>query len=221
MAVKKQQADQKVTGSAGLEAQALKSNVSAIASFNANAHTSSQQQSFNRPPRIWTPPPQGTVAVPAPPAKEKLPTPPGLLAIMFPIMTMLVLIGVTIVINHGSLQEMTFLIPMAVLSIMYPLSNLLTALHRTGVVKRQHRKLDEQYKVMLQDVRKQLGQQVEEQRNVALLTDPDPADLEARIQEHDSEQPHLWERRPEDPDFLAVRVGRGSCPFSVEFNCRR
>ncbi|HEX6776937.1 MAG TPA: FtsK/SpoIIIE domain-containing protein [Ktedonobacterales bacterium] len=178
--------------------------------------TSSQRQAFNRPPRIWTAPPQGTIVVPAPPAKETLPTPPAFLTIFFPVLSVLVLVGITMIVNHGSMQELTFLLPMAVLSIMYPLSNVLNTRYQVKAVKRKNIKLDKQYRIVLKDLRKQMNRQVREQRTVALLTDPDPADLQARIQERDSEQSRLWERRPEDPDFLAVRVGRGSRPFSVE-----
>ncbi len=56
-----------------------------------------------------------------------------------------------------------------------------------------------------------LKTRADEQRLVALLTDPNPEELEEHIKEH----AHLWERRPSDPDFLTVRVGKGKQLFSV------
>lgn len=179
-----------------------------------NAPPASTRQAFNRPPRIWIGPSQEQVVVPAPPTREALPVMPGVLSLLLPILSMLVLIGLTVVINRGSTQELAFLLPMAVLSVLYPLSNLLGARGKLRSVKRKNAQLEKQYREMLADLRRQLDRKAKEQREAALLTDPEPTDLEQRILERDSEQSHLWERRPEDPDFLTVRIGRGSRPFS-------
>jgi S-DNA-T family DNA segregation ATPase FtsK/SpoIIIE len=181
-----------------------------------NMSPAATRQAFNRPPRIWIAPPQEQVVVPAPPTREALPGMPGVLSLVLPIFSMLVLIGITVVINRGSTQELAFLLPMAVLSTLYPLSNLLSAHGKLRSVKRKNARLDEQYREVLAELREQLNRKVKAQRETALLTDPEPADLEQRILERDSEQSHLWERRPEDPDFLNVRIGRGSRPFAVQ-----
>ena len=170
------------------------------------------RETFNRPPRIWTSLPQGTVTIPAPPARDPLPPKPGIFTLLLPIIMVTVLIGVSIVINHGSTQALAFMLPIAVFSIMTPVATLLTAYQKNKAVKRKWRTNDKNYRAILAEIRVQLTQQADEQRQIALLTDPDPSDLEGQI----SERSHLWERRPEDPDFLSVRVGKGTQPFSVQ-----
>ena len=166
---------------------------------------------FNRPPRIWRSPSQETVNIPAPPAKESLPAMPGMLLMFMPVLMVAMLFLVYIIIYHGSTQQLTFLLPMAIFSIMTPLSTFLTARQRVKAGKRRWKESDKKYRKALAKLRAQLAEQAEIQRQMALAVDPDPVDLEARIKE----RTHLWERRPEDPDFLAVRVGKGKRPFSI------
>ncbi|MHB8598009.1 MAG: FtsK/SpoIIIE domain-containing protein [Ktedonobacteraceae bacterium] len=168
-------------------------------------------ESFNRPPRIMTAPPQGTVIVPAPPNKDALPPSQGWISLAMPIIMMSVILVMYILINHGSMQQVTFLLPMALFSIMMPISTLLTTRQKIKQVRKRWREGDTKFREALSKIREQLTAQTEKQREVALLTDPDPAELEERIQE----RAHLWERRPEDPDFLSVRVGKGKCLLTV------
>ncbi|MEO8973505.1 MAG: type VII secretion protein EssC [Ktedonobacteraceae bacterium] len=168
-------------------------------------------ESFNRPPRIMTAPPQGTVTVPEPPNKDSLPPSQGWISLVMPIIMMGVILIMYIILNHGSLQQVTFLLPMALFSIMMPISTLLTTKQKIKQVRKRWRTGDTKYREALSKLREQLTAQAEKQREVALLTDPDPAELEERILERE----HLWERRPEDPDFLAVRVGKGKRPLTV------
>src|SRR5579883_1668256 len=170
------------------------------------------RQAFNRPPRIWISPPQGKIAIPAPPARESMPAMPGILSLLLPMLMVVMLIGIYIYADHGSTQQLVFLLPIAVFSIMTPLATLLTALAKKRAVKRAWKRNEKLYRKTLATLRAALLEKANEQRTVALLKDPDPAELETRIKE----QNHLWERRPEDPDFLAVRVGRGAQPFSME-----
>ncbi len=169
---------------------------------------------FNRPPRIFMLPPKETIDVPKPPTKEQLPPPVGLLPILMPLFTVSIMFGIYILVNHASMQQLAFLLPMAIFSVMGPLTSVLTTRQRTKAVRRINRENDKKYKKMLTKLRTHLKKQVEEQRRVALLTDPDPEGLEEQIKQRE----HLWERRPDDPDFLKVRVGKGKQPFSVMIN---
>ena len=124
---------------------------------------------------------------------------------------MSVILGMYIIINHGSMQQVTFLLPMALFSIMMPITTLLTTRQKIKQVRKRWREGDKKYRTVLSKLRKQLTEQAEKQREIALLTNPDPAELEERIQE----RAHLWERRPEDLDFLTVRVGKGKQPLTI------
>ncbi|HLX41298.1 MAG TPA: FtsK/SpoIIIE domain-containing protein [Ktedonobacteraceae bacterium] len=185
-------------------------NFSSSASASASASLP-PSESFNRPPRIVTAPPQGTVSVPEPPDKDALPPSQGWISLVMPMIMMAVILVMYIIINHGSMQEVTFLLPMALFSIMSPITAMLTTRQKIKQVRKRWNEGDKKYRKALSKLRKQLTAYTKKQREVALLTDPDPEELEVRIHE----RAHLWERRPEDPDFLAVRVGKGKLPLTV------
>ena len=176
-----------------------------------NVEVAPGSESFNRPPRIWTAPPTETVTIPPLPTKDTLPQMPSILTMILPIFMMAMLVTITLVVNHGSMQQMTFLLPMALFTIMTPLANLLVARQRVKTTKRKWKVDDRKYRKLLVKLRGQLQEQAAIQRQVALNIDPDSEQLEGRI----IERSHLWERRAEDPDFLAVRVGKGKRPFTV------
>ncbi len=176
------------------------------------ALTTGQPETFNRPPRIWPSFPQGKVVVPTPPKRENLPQkPPGLTMIM-PIIMVGIMLVVYVLIGNSSPQQLVFLLPMVIFSVMTPLSTFLTARQQTKRIKREWRKNDRKYRVALKALRTELTGKADEQRSLSLLKDPDNTDLEACV----LERAHLWERRPDDPDFLAVRVGKGVQPFAIE-----
>ncbi len=167
---------------------------------------------FNRPPRIWPPSPQGKVVVPTPPKRENLPIrPPGITLVM-PVIMVGVMLGIYILIGNTSPQQMIFLLPMFLFSVMTPVSTLLTSRQQTRRIKQQWRKNDRKYQEALKALSVELREKASEQRRVALLKDPDNTDLETYVKE----RAHLWERRPDDPDFLEVRVGKGTQPFAIE-----
>lgn len=170
-----------------------------------------QPEAFNRPPRILNTFPQDTVELPRPADKQALPLSPGFTPFIMPVITVSIMFAVYIVVNHASLQQLSFLIPMAVFSVMSPLSNLISSRQRRSATRRTNKANERKYRKALATLHVHLHQLAEEQRRLALLTDPEPATLDTHIQE----RTHLWERRPEDPDFLSVRVGKGKAPFSV------
>src|SRR5712691_6413575 len=171
-----------------------------------------QQEPFNRPPRIWPPLPQGVVTFPAPPNEEREALPPSPLTLLLPLLSIAVLMGISVVLSHGSFQQLAFLLPMAIFTIVNPLTSMLDARQRREALRRNQAAQNKQYIESIAKTRAQLERQTVEQRRVALLIDPDPIDLEELVRQRS----HLWERRPEDPDFLMVRVGKGRQPFSVK-----
>src|SRR5712691_4395718 len=171
-----------------------------------------QQEPFNRPPRIWPPLPQGVVTFPAPPQEERETQPPSLLTLLLPMLSIAVLMGISITLSHGSLQQLAFLLPMAIFTIVNPLTSMLDARQKRKALRRKQAVQNKQFMEGITKTRAQLEQETTEQRRVALLIDPDPMDLEERVRQ----RAYLWERRPEDPDFLMVRVGKGRQPLSVK-----
>lgn len=174
--------------------------------------TPAAQEIFNRPPRIWPSFPQGKVTVPSPPKRENLPPrPPGITLVM-PVIIVGLMLCVYLLVERSSPQQIVFLLPMALFSIMTPVSTVITSRQNIRRMKRQWRKNEKQYRVMLEELRADLAEKLNEQRRLALLKDPNNTDLEIYVKE----RAHLWERRPEDPDFLMVRVGSGTLPSTIE-----
>lgn len=166
---------------------------------------------FNRPPRIVVAPPQETVEIPKPPRRDPLPPQQGIITLIMPVAMVAIMAAIYIFVNHASEQQLTFLLPMIIFAIMGPVTNMALTRQRRQAVQKRNSENEKKYKKYMARLRKQLKDYVEQQRNAALLADPAPPTLEQQIQE----RTRLWERRPEDPDFLNVRVGKGSRPFSV------
>src|SRR6266566_4100129 len=171
-----------------------------------------QQEPFNRPPRIWPSLPAGAVTFPAPPNEEREALPPSPLTLLLPLLSIAVLMGISVVLSHGSFQQLAFLLPMAIFTIVNPLTSMLDARQKRKALRRKQAEQNKQHMEDIAKTRAQLMQLSTEQRRVGLLTDPDPLDLEERVRGRSL----LWERRPEDPDFLMVRVGKGRQPLSVK-----
>ncbi len=169
------------------------------------------QEPFNRPPRIVVVPPHETVEIPKPPTRGNPPQGAGLLSILMPLFMVGIIFLIYIFVNHASLSQLAFLLPMAVFAVMTPLGNILTLRQRSRAAQRQNRLQERKYRKLLARLRTHLQQLQEEQLRAALLADPPPAVLESHV----VERSQLWERRPADEDFLSVRVGRGSRPCSV------
>ena len=170
------------------------------------------RETFNRPPRIWPSFPQGKVTIPAPPEREALPPKQSSFTLIMPLIMMGMMVGIYYLAGQRSPQQMIFLLPMLLFSLMSPLMNMMATSQKAKQVKRQWKRADRKYRELLKTLRVQLKEKADEQRQVALLKDPDTISLEAFIEE----RTHLWERRPDDPDFLDVRVGRGTHPFNIE-----
>src|SRR6266700_7682522 len=177
-----------------------------------NSVGDTQQEPFNRPPRIWPPMPDGVVTFPTPPQEERETQPPTPLTLLLPMLSIAVLMGISITLSHGSFQQLAFLLPMAIFTIVNPLTSMLDARQKRKALRRKQAVQNKQFMEGITKTRAQLEQETTEQRRVALLIDPDPIDLEERVRQ----RAYLWERRPEDPDFLMVRVGKGRQPLTVK-----
>ena len=87
-----------------------------------NGVGNTQQEPFNRPPRIWPPVPDGVVTIPAPPNEEKEAQPPSPFTLLLPLLSIGALMGISIIVSHGSFQQLAFLLPMAIFTLVNPLT---------------------------------------------------------------------------------------------------
>src|SRR5947209_11063918 len=97
---------------------------------------------FNRPPRILTPSPQGTVDIPEPPKKQSLPAKPDVFMLLMPVLMVGIMFALYFLVLHAAMQQMVFLLPMALFSIMGPGVNFISSFRNTRAIKRKNRELD-------------------------------------------------------------------------------
>ncbi|HEV2655250.1 MAG TPA: hypothetical protein VGT82_09830, partial [Ktedonobacteraceae bacterium] len=176
---------------------------------NKNAYMT--REPFNRPPRILFSPPQDTIEMPPPPAKEEIPPATGWWQITIALIMITALLTVYLVVNHAPFQQVAMLLPLAIMSVLSPVGTIVTGSKKKKLVQQKNRAAKRIYKTILAQIREQLQKYADEQRQIALLSNPAPEMLETRIKERS----RLWERRPADPDFLAARAGIGRAPSTV------
>jgi DNA segregation ATPase FtsK/SpoIIIE, S-DNA-T family len=146
---------------------------------------------FNRPPRVIRPEPARVTTVEAPPQKEK--------GHRLPLSTAIVPLAMGVVM-YQIFHQIAYLAFMLLSPVMAAMSFL-----ETGIGgRRAYRKGAEAFRDRLRDVNRQMAE-----ARVALTAHlreaaPDLARLVARAEALD---PALWERRPDDSDWLRLRVG--------------
>src|SRR5689334_10535152 len=132
-----------------------------------------KRETFNRPPRIWPSFPQGKVIIPMPPERETLPPKPSSMTLVMPLIMGGMMIGVYYLAGQRSPQQLVFLLPMLLFSFMSPFMNMMATSQKAKQVKRQWKRADKKYRDLLKTLRAQLKEKADEQRQVALLKDPD------------------------------------------------
>ena len=111
---------------------------------------------------------------------------------------------------YGNIYYPMIIIPV---SMVYPMIMLLRQREQTKKWKERSEKVDQAYQNRIQEVEKQLESCREEQQHFLRWTFPDPNDL--AVWANDGSE-RIWERRPEDSDFLQVRIGVGDVNASYQ-----
>ncbi|RLC75194.1 MAG: hypothetical protein DRI81_12525 [Chloroflexi bacterium] len=167
----------------------------------------SQTTHFNRMPRIQEPLPQSEVKIPGPPAINPLPKLSWFQALL-PLAGVFVMIGI-----YGGIQKNWLMaLPMAAMSGFSVLGSIVGRRMQRKNHEQQTQEKEAAYAAALNQKRAELEHLRLEQRRIRTATDPDMATLLARARNRD---PKLWERRPEDDDFLSMRLGIGNLPSTV------
>uniref|UniRef100_UPI0016726D63 FtsK/SpoIIIE domain-containing protein n=1 Tax=Streptomyces sulfonofaciens TaxID=68272 RepID=UPI0016726D63 len=155
---------------------------------------------FNRPPRFLPAEAKGDFRLPGPPVKPDKRPVPLLPILLLPAGSAVV----TILVTH----RWAFIF----IALLSPIAALVTQFgsRKQAMLKYQEQK--EEYEKKLARVRADIDAAVVgEQLNLRLAL-PDPATL---LQMAAQPSERLWERRWQDPDFLALRVGTADLPSSV------
>lgn len=171
---------------------------------------------FNRPPRLQQPFQPTEMEIPAPPPEEENRT-PGWLMTILPMMSILFMGGFYLVIAAanpaaGSRSWMMAL-PMVGIGFLTVITSLVVSsmqrheqkMQRIRQMRDYHRLLDKK------EARLMAGNSL--QFDWMMHNFPEPGTLIRMVQDLDL---RIWERRPEDADFMAVRLGRGRVPGFIK-----
>lgn len=158
----------------------------------------------NRPPRLQPELPVGDVDLPNPPTPASTAGRLGLATTFIPLFTIL---GYALVASRGG--SPLLMLPMAFVAI--PSSAIGYMNWRR--IQRVEREKKERYANVLENVRGQMQEAHNKQIVFYQHNYPSPDGLLELVQNNST---RLWERRPTDPDFGALRLGRGRLPSTVQ-----
>lgn len=156
--------------------------------------------------------PEERIELPSPPQMPPPPPSVNLFTSILPPALMLIGSLVGALINPNSLYAM---IPMFLMSLGFPLANLLGARAQRRAYQKSLLQREETYRQRLTEARKYLGELAARQRAVLEEIYPSLPQLQQIALAH---RKLLWARRPSDDDFLALRIGsgEGKPSFTVE-----
>lgn len=184
------------------------------------SHQPQPDQPFNRPPRIRPLLVATTIDLPAPPQPPEPDSTPLWLTLALPLLTVVALAGALAAVGRGG-NVWLFAVPMAVTTVMGAIATLLgqraqTRRRQTDFAARSAF-FAEQLAVATATLRKRYEQESHDRHYLA----PEPEELLALAGARGVDcapAPRLWERRPADDDFLALRVGLGRVACSTTVN---
>ena len=122
---------------------------------------------------------------------------------------LLSVILVLVLSSGGGAGSYIFFLPMLLIG---PLAAWLTSRHQRRTYKTRLAQSRQEYRHDLEELESRLLELRRRELEVRLETDPDPSECLHRAHRRD---PRLGERRPEDDDFLAPRVGLGAVKASI------
>ncbi len=163
---------------------------------------------FKRSPRIVHEIPEGSVEIAPPPAAGTRPE-INWLATFLPTV---ISVGIAIIMTtvFGNAMMMLYTLPMTLGGVVISIVN----------YQKQSRKYNEQVELRQQKYDAHIRSvvyEIEEKRNAQLaamlLADPKTSDCLEIVKRR---QPRLWERSPEDPDFVNVRIGQGPVDLALK-----
>ncbi len=167
---------------------------------------------FRRAPRLRPEVPTGEIEIQAPPPAPNKPS-AALLPVLLPGVFSVVALAAMVFTAAASANLVAMLLSFGFMGI----SSLTAVLNYTGQGRAYRRALIERkakYQALLDLQRQKLVNARSRQQAALTQTHPEPHECLARLERHPLDK-RLWERAPEDDDFLTLRLGTGSQPFSV------
>ncbi len=171
---------------------------------------------FNRPPRIQVHLPDEEIELPKPPQLNKDVRRVDVIALIFPIVILAVLATLILVViprffPNNSFSPI-FLVFIGTYSLLNPVGELLGIWIERRRNRKEQRAQEEDYRQLLAKFRSKLEALRIEQHRARRANSPSVHKLRSLI----DERIHLWERRPDDEDFLHLRMGKTMLPSTVK-----
>lgn len=168
---------------------------------------------FKRSPRIQERLPEGKIEIPAPPAEVNKPEINWLSTLLPAGVT--IALAVTMALAFQNTMMMLYSLPMTLAGVVVSIVNFFRGnrKYRANVEDRKNA-----YEKKLEEIEEKIKEKREAQKRAMLLSDPSPEECLSIIT---SRSTKLWCREPNDLDFVSVRLGTGTVPFSVKIDWPR
>ncbi|MFA7139173.1 MAG: FtsK/SpoIIIE domain-containing protein, partial [Bacteroidales bacterium] len=164
---------------------------------------------FMRSPRLKLEAPTGEIEIQAPPNLGSKPEINWLTVLLPPISMISIMIAV-VFFTGGNPVSLMYTAPMSLISIM--VSTLSYNSQKKKHIQKEHLRL-ERYNEHLQEAIKEIENKTSEQLKAVYLVHPDTNECINIV--HNIER-RLWERKPQDDDFMSLRIGAGTVDFNVQ-----
>lgn len=181
-----------------------------------NTTSAKNKNVIQRHARVREPLPTDVVKLARPPQPPPPPMKPNLLTMMPTIFMALSTGAISFYLSRGSsgtsARSVLTIIPMITMGLM--MMGIQLSSYRSNVKKHtaQVAESGAEYERGLETARERLEELVQKQQSILFRDNPPVANLLKRVQRRDK---CLWERQPNDNDFLNLRLGTGRLPLSV------
>ena len=172
---------------------------------------------FQRAPRIYPELPQGKVEIPPPLALLAKPS-VSLWSILLPGVFALGTIAASVVTLTAQSKYSTIAFVSLGFTIISSITSVISYISQKRAFGRAVQEQHGKYDALLAARRQELSRLRDQQQVALRQIDPDPKECLARVERLDR---HLWERTPQAPDFLSVRIGVGQRPSVVAVEAPR
>jgi S-DNA-T family DNA segregation ATPase FtsK/SpoIIIE len=164
---------------------------------------------FNRAPRVRPPLPSGEIEIPTPPAMPQAPS-TSWWSILLPILGIGIFMGITITANENT--NPALMLGSGAMMLASVGASLVNHLQQRKKYQMDLNERRSAYNQAIKKVKKELVDAHQAQKDALLRMDPDPEDCLSQVLNLDV---GLWERRPQDDDFISLRIGIGETPLSL------
>lgn len=168
---------------------------------------------FTRAPRIQEKLPSGKIEIPAPPIGASKPEMEWLSTLLPAGVT--IAVAVIMAVAFSNPMMMLYSLPMTIAGVVL---SIVKYVRGNKTFQQSSGERSAAYLKQLDKITSDIDKKREAQKNAMLLADPSPDDCYETVRTRSTK---LWCREPSDVDFVSVRLGTGTVPFSVLIDCPR